>query len=132
MTRSTINPDPSGVEIEGIHPDRDGLTIILRTSRKAVPCLDCDQLSECVHGWYPRTLADLPWQGVAVQFLLKTLRWFRRSSVCSRSIFTERLPEVVHVSARRTNRLSDVVEAAAFALGDDARARLIFTLVLQL
>ena len=32
MTRSSINPDPSCGQIEGIHPDRDGLTIILRTN----------------------------------------------------------------------------------------------------
>ena len=76
MARSTINTDPTCVQIEGMHPDGDGRTIVLRTSRSVVPCPDCDQLSECVHSWYQRTLADLPWQGLAVRLLLKTRRWF--------------------------------------------------------
>ena len=132
MARSTINPDPTCVQIEGIHPDGDGLTIILRTSREAVPCPDCDQLADCVHSWYQRTLADLPWQGVAIRFLLKTRRWFCQHPACSRSIFTERLPALVDVYARRTNRLADVVEAVAFALGGEAGHRLLLTLGLSL
>ena len=132
MARSTINPDPSCVHIEGIHPETDGLTIILRTNRTAVPCPDCEQLSDSVHSWYQRTLTDLPWQGVAVRFFLKTRRWFCRHPTCSRSIFTERLPDVVDSSARRTIRLADVVEAVAFALGGEAGHRLLLTLGLTL
>jgi transposase len=132
MACSTINPDPTCVQIEGIHPDGDGLTIVLRTSRNVVPCPVCDQLAECVHSWYQRTLADLPWQGLAVRFLLKTRRWFCWNPACSRCIFTERLPALVDVYARRTNRLADVVEAVAFALGGEAGSRLLLTLGLTL
>ena len=132
MPRSTINPDPTCVQIEGIHPDGDDLTIILRTNREAVPCPDCGQLAVGVHSWYQRTLADLPWQGVAIRFLLKTRRWFCQHPACSRSIFTERLPALVDVYARRTNRLADVVEAVAFALGGEAGHRLLLTLGLSL
>ena len=132
MARSTINPDPSCVQLEGIHPDHDGLTIILRTNRAAVPCPDCSQLSDGIHSWYRRTLADLPWQGVAVRFRLYTRRWFCRNPACSRSIFTERLPDLVDAYARRTSRLAEVVEAVAFALGGEAGHRLLLTLGLTL
>ncbi len=132
MARSTINPDPCCVQLEGIHPHADGLTIILRTSRKVVPCPDCDQRSDAVHSWYQRTLADLPWQGVAVRFLLNTRRWFCRNPACTRSIFTERLPDLVDPSARRTIRLATVIDAVAFALGGEAGHRLVVTLGLTL
>jgi transposase len=132
MARPTINPDPTCVCLEGIHPDPDGLTIILRTSRMSVPCPDCEQLSDDVHSWYQRTLTDLPWQGVAVRIQLHTRRWFCSNPACSRGIFTERLPDLVAVAARRTNRLAEVVEAVAFALGGEAGARLLFTIGLEL
>jgi transposase len=132
MARSTINPDPSCVQLEGIHPDHDGLTIILRTNRATVSCPDCGQLSDGIHSWYRRTLADLPWQGVAVRFRLYTRRWFCRHPACSRSIFTERLPDVVDAYARRTSRLAEVVEAVAFALGGEAGHRLLLTFGLTL
>lgn len=132
MVRSTINPDPTCIQIEGIHPDGESLTIILRTSRETVPCPDCEHLADAVHSWYQRTLADLPWQGVGVRILLNTRRWFCRNPACSRLIFTERLPDVVEVSARRTNRLAEVFEAVAFALGGEAGSRLLITLGLRL
>jgi transposase len=132
MACSPINPDPFCVQIEGIHPDAEGLTIVLRANRATVSCPDCGQLSTGIHSWYRRTLADLPWQGVAVRFRLYTRRWFCRNPVCSRSIFTERLPDLVDAYARRTSRLVEVVEAVAFALGGEAGHRLLRTLGLTL
>ena len=132
MARSTINPDPSCVQLEGICSADDGLTIILRTNRPHVPCPDCEQPTDCVHSWYQRTIADLPWQGVAVRFHLHTRRWFCWNPICSRRIFTERLPDLVDSYARRTNRLAEIVEAVAFALGGEAGHRLLLTLGLTL
>jgi transposase len=132
MVRAPINPDPACVHIEGIRPDADGLTIIMRTSRPSVPCPDCEQLTERVHSWYQRTIADLPWQGLAVRFQLHTRRWFCDQQACSRQIFTERLPDLAASYARRTLRLAEVVEAIAFALGGEAGHRLLLTLGLML
>lgn len=132
MARSTLSPDPTCVHLEGIRPDSDGLTIILRTKRPSVTCPDCEQRTTRVHSWYQRTIADLPWQGLAVRFHLHTRRWFCQNQECSRRIFTERLPNLVDSSARRTVRLADVVEAIAFALGGEAEHRLLLTLGLKL
>jgi transposase len=128
MPRPPLNPDPASLHLEAIHPERDTITIVLRTCRPTVVCPECGELTRRVHSWYQRTLADLPWQGLAVHFRLWTRRWHCTNLACSRRIFTERLPDVVAPSARRTLRLTAVVEAIAFALGGEAGARLLQTL----
>jgi transposase len=128
MPRPPLNPDPASLHLEAIHPQRDTITIVLRTCRPTVVCPECGELTRYVHSWYQRTLADLPWQGLAVHFRLWTRRWYCTNLACSRRIFTERLPDVVAPSARRTLRLTTVVEAIAFALGGEAGARLLQTL----
>ena len=125
MLRPTLNPDPTSLSLEAIHPDQASITIVLRTCRSAVACPVCGQRTERVHSWYQRTLADLPWQGLAVRFQVFTRRWFCSSATCSCRIFTERLPQVMAPSARRTLRLTEVVEAVAFALGGEMGARLL-------
>ncbi|MDQ3549010.1 MAG: ISL3 family transposase [Chloroflexota bacterium] len=132
MLRPTLNPDPTSLSLEAIHPDQESITIVLRTCRSAVVCPVCGQRTERVHSWYQRTLADLPWQGLAVRFQVFTRRWFCSSATCSCRIFTERLPQVMAPSARRTLRLTEVVEAVAFALGGEAGARLLQTLGMPL
>lgn len=128
MTPRTLNPDPASLQLEAIYPDADAITITLRTSRLSVPCPDCDQPTEQVHSWYQRTCTDLPWQGLAVRFRLHTRRWRCPNPDCARQVFTERLPTVVALFARRTIRLAEVVDAIAFALGGEAGARVLATL----
>ena len=128
MAPRTINPDPMSLELGAIYPESGAITISLRTCRSTVSCPDCDQPTEQVHSWYRRTLTDLPWQGLAVRFRLHTRRWRCPNPDCARQIFTERVPTVVAPFARRTVRLTEVVDAIAFALGGEAGARVLATL----
>lgn len=125
MATRTINPDPVSLAIEVIHPEADSITFVLRTCRSSVPCPDCEQPTEQVHSWYQRSFTDLPWQGLAVRFRLHTRRWRCPNPDCTRQIFTERLPDVVAPFARRTVRLTEVVDAIAFALGGEPGARVL-------
>jgi transposase len=93
-----------------------------------VCCPDCEQPSSRVHSWYRRTVADLPWQGLPVRLVLRTRRWVCLNATCSRRIFTERLPGVIAPYARRTARLTMVVEAIALALGGEGGARILAAL----
>jgi transposase len=63
---------------------------------------------------------DLPWMGVSVRLDLTVRRFFCDTSSCTRKIFTERLPEVVAPSARRTLRLTAWLTAVGLALGGAA------------
>jgi transposase len=70
-----------------------------------------------------RTLADLPWQGVAIRLQLTVRRFFCRNDTCPRKIFAEQLPPIAKRYARKTTRLNDALTLIGFAIGGQAGAR---------
>src|SRR5262249_36515039 len=64
-------------------------------------CPKCQAPSRRVHSRYLRTVADLPWQGVAVHLELSVRRFFCRKASCPQRIFCERVPALVAPHARR-------------------------------
>jgi transposase len=76
-----------------------------------------------VHSRYERTVADLPWHGVAVTLHVGVRRFFCDNLWCERVIFAERLEEVA-AYARKTDRLQGALALIGFALGGRAGARL--------
>lgn len=95
------------------------------TTAASASCPLCGELSTRVHSRYVRTLADLPWHGVAVAVQLTVRRFFCEAAVCSRRIFAERLPGIATPCARRTARLAEALELIGFALGGEAGARVL-------
>src|SRR5262249_30258169 len=71
-----------------------------------------------------RRLADLPWNGIAVQMHLRTRRFFCDAPRCDQRIFTERLPITAVPYARRTLRLGQTSDWITLALGGQAGMRL--------
>jgi transposase len=63
--------------------------------------------------------------GCAVRLELHVRRFFCSNAECARQIFTERLPTVVALYARRTTRLADLFTLIGCALGGEAGKRLI-------
>ena len=117
---------PSSTEL---HVERlavaDGLiTITVVSRRPEVPCSACGAPALRVHSRYPRTLADLPWQGTRVRLAVTVRRFFCDVAGCERRIFAERLPEPAARYARRTCRAAALLELVGFALGGRAGARL--------
>ena len=107
----------------------DGLiTITVVSRRPEVPCSACGTPMGRVHSHYPRTLADLPWQGTRVRLAVTVRRFFCGVPTCPRRIFAERLPETAARYARRTCRAAALLELVGFALGGRAGARLAATL----
>ena len=90
--------------------------------RAACPC--CNRSSSRIHSRYTRTVADLPWHGIAVKLELCVRRFRCQNSLCAQHIFCERLPRVVAHYARRTVRLTAALELIGFAVGGEAGARL--------
>ena len=100
------------------------MTIVVRTCCSNAACPACSHPSERVHSRYVRTLADLPWQGVQVRFLLHTRRFFCDQSQCRRQTFSERLSDTVAPYGRRTRRLDEALGVIGLALGGEAGSRL--------
>ncbi len=70
---------------------------------------------ERVHGYYGRTVADLPCAGRRVVLALTVSKFVCTTPTCSRQIFTERLPDLVQSYARMTNRLREALIALGLA-----------------
>lgn len=124
MDTKTLLTDPNVLWIEKIVAEKSSLTIFVRSVQKLARCPACQKVSDKRHSRYERRLADLPWQGVAVNLCLSVRRFFCTNDFCRRKIFAERLPKVAADFARRTLRLNESLTALAFALGGEAGRRL--------
>ena len=91
--------------------------------RAQAECPRCHLPSTRVHSHYMRTVADLPWHGVAVRLDLRTRRFRCKNSLCTKRIFCERLPRVVAHYGRKTARLDDALRLTGLLLGGEAGAR---------
>jgi len=121
----SLIPDPTQLRLHCLTATDTVITVTACTKASEARCPLCTQPSTRVHSRYLRTLADLPWSGIAVQLRLQTRRFFCDNDTCTRRIFTERIPSVVGSHACRTNRLTAWFTHVAFALGGEPGARLL-------
>jgi transposase len=94
------------------------------TTAPAAGCPRCAVPSSAIHSRYQRHLTDLPWGTRPVRLQLTVRKFVCRNPGCMRRIFTERVPELVAPSARKTCRLVTALQAIGMALGGQAGARL--------
>lgn len=116
----TLLPDTSCLQLVRLEADEQSLRVIVATTSSGAFCPHCQCCSESIHSRYTRMVVDLPWAGWAVRLELHVRRFFCRNQACQCRIFTERLPNVVAPSARRTTRLCDLLTLIGFAMGGEA------------
>ena len=104
--------------------ESETLQVQLTTTAPSACCPRCAVPSTRVHSRYQRHLTDLPWGTLSVCIQLTVRTFVCRTATGARHIFTERLPALVAVSARRTRRLVTALRAIGIALGGNAGARL--------
>ncbi len=92
---ATLLPDPSRLTLEFLRADVASITAAMSTTSLSATCPLCGSASARTHSRYVRTLADLPWHGVAVSVRLSVRRFFCEAAGCARRIFAERLPGMV-------------------------------------
>jgi transposase len=80
-------------------------------------CPGCGNRSTRRHGWHRRDLHDLPVQGLVVTLKLGVSRWRCLSTECERQTFVDQLPAIARPHARRTRRVSDIVQLLGHAVG---------------
>jgi transposase len=107
-----------------IESDGQTVTVELEAIAPDSPCPSCRLPAERIHSHYQRTVADLPWADLVVRLHLLVRKFFCDNSACPRKIFTERLPDLVAPSARRTLRLMQQQQQLSLALGGNPGARL--------
>jgi transposase len=112
------------VSVDGVVLDQAGVTLLLRTASATACCPVCQQPSPHVHSRYARTAHDLPYQGRPTTLHLTARKFFCRNSDCPRTLFCERLPDLLPPYARSTSRLTDSHRAIGLALGGEPGSRL--------
>src|SRR5215213_9576429 len=123
---SMLLPDPEHLQLDSLAIASDGrtLTFILASMQTMTCCPLCGTSTTRIHSRYTRTVFDLLWAGVLVQLRLRVHKFFCDLPECPRTIFTERLPQVLAPRARRTYRLATAQQRIGLALGGAAGERL--------
>jgi transposase len=123
MSVSTLLPCIEGIAIDSIAATYHSIVLRLATNAPYVACPLCGVQTGRVHSRYERTLADLPWNRIAVRIHLRSRKLFCDNPACGRSIFTEPLPELAARYARKTLRMQEVLYLIGYVLGGKAGAR---------
>jgi len=123
MNTATLLPNPDRFHLEYIACSDNTLTITVTSVQKTAPCPICGQSSQRIHSRYQRTLADLPWNQIAVRIHLRARKFFCDQPDCKRLVFTEPLPQLAARYARKTLRLNTALYLIGYALGGEAGAK---------
>lgn len=124
MKLGRLLPTQKDIHVEGLEWTPQRVEITVRSTATTAPCPSCGGLSRRLHSRYQRTLMDLPWADFAVKITLGVGRFFCDDAACERRIFTERVPAIADVFARRTRRLEVCLRVIGMALGGEAGSRL--------
>src|SRR5947209_20313909 len=90
----TLLLDPNRLRLNLLRVDGSIITLVMTTTAGNSACPLCGDAATRIHSRYVRTLAYLPWPGVAVSVQLTVRRFFCEAATCPRRIFAERLPGI--------------------------------------
>ena len=113
--------------------DQDGaIAVRARTAGGPVPCPRCGGLAGQVHGYYGRTVADVPAGGRPVVLHVRVRRMRCPALDCPVQTFGEQVPGLLDRYQRRTKRLTIQVGDVARQLAGRAGAALLAALGVRL
>jgi transposase len=109
--------------------DLDGVIVVrARTAGGLVPCPGCGGRTGQVHGYYERTVADVPADGRPVMVRVRVRRMRCPVPGCPVQTFREQVPGVLDRYQRRTTRLAGQAGEVARRLAGRAGAGLLAAL----
>jgi transposase len=116
-----IIPDLPDVEVEGVEVAFE-ITLTLRIMSPTASCPSCGTASSRIQSRYTRTLRDLPSVGRPISLVIHVRRFFCKKNTCAQKIFAERLPDLCHPHAQRTQRLQEALCQLGLRVGGQAGA----------
>jgi hypothetical protein len=121
MTQKSIRPSRPSMIVHSVSRAEDQWVIEAEShSMPRCPC--CGTVSERHHGWYQRSLRDLPMQGVPVVIRLRVRKWRCEEPTCERSIFVDRLPGLARPHAHQSDTIGDVLAVMSHGAGGETIA----------
>src|SRR5262245_51092623 len=72
----------------------EAITLTITSTQPEANCPACGQKARRVHSRYTRHLADAPYAGIPVRWVVRVRRFFCDQPTCDCTTFTERLPGV--------------------------------------
>ncbi|WP_435876118.1 ISL3 family transposase [Nonomuraea fuscirosea] len=114
----------SALVIEGVKDENDLIRVMTRTREEPVPCPVCGTPTARVHGYYHRTVTDVPVDGRPVVVSVQVRRLLCPAWGCPRQTFREQVPGLLERYQRRTSRLTGQLGAVVRELAGRAGARL--------
>jgi transposase len=124
MLAKLLLPDLAGLQLTNITVDEQTIVLEMQIVTSQASCPTCGVVSDRVHSRYTRHPQDLAWASLSVRWHLQVRRFRCLNPVCPQQLFTERLPEVLPPTARRTARLTEALRQLAFTAGGNAGSRL--------
>jgi transposase len=121
---TTLFPPTHVVRLTQLIVEKAAIWVQLTATAPTAACPSCAVPSSAGHRRYQRHPMDLPWGRHAVRLQLTGRKVVCRNATRPRRIFTERLPNLIAPSARKTQRLITALRAIGLALGGQAGARL--------
>ena len=114
---------PEGLRISDLTVADTLLIIQVFSTHPLACCPDCGHLSSRVHSRSVRTVGDLPCAGRQIVLKLTVRKFLCPAPDCPRTMFTERLPDLVQSYARVTNRLREALVALGLATSAEVSER---------
>ncbi len=124
MERSPFLPLPEGMIIGQVEFIETQLTVEVISTQPFACCPECGKPSDHVHCQYQRTVRDVPCGGRNVILRLLVRKFACWTTTCPRKVFAERLPDLVRVYARVSNRLLEELKAIGLAASAEVSERL--------
>lgn len=118
-------------ETESVVRTVSGIDIHARLARLPGICPQCGQLSSRIHGYFERTLWDLPVSQLQVRIKLRVRRYRCLTPSCGQRTFSQRVRGLFEPYQRATERMLISLYHIAQAVGGQAGARLAGKLVMR-
>ncbi|MEO3781623.1 ISL3 family transposase [Micromonospora sp. B11E3] len=118
----SVFPGLSSLVIEQVIDQGAVVQVVARTAGTPEACPQCGQLSDRVHAYHQRQLADLPVGGRAVIVHARVRRLVCATGSCSQRTFREQVPVLAQRWARRTRQLTALVADLAVITASRAGA----------
>ena len=120
------------MSIDELSLEEDSITMKVHALQTDADCPLCHQIARREHSHYYRTVAVLSVAGKPFHLRLYVRRFFCDNPDCQRQTFAERFPTFLLPFARRTQRSAHQQHHLGLALGGEAGARELCTLVMPL